>query len=236
MSASDDEGEAAPAPEEELRIAKVTCVTGPGLRAPWLPDVQTVAATEFIKLTKWSRELTQYCTGESLNLHKKGTKRKPHNINCVWFHDMAERRRSACNAALRAVVVEAAAEGQAAAPKKFRPATDADQWLAGRTVIVDAPAIHEDGQCKADARHIKMLWGVKGHDLWVELTKANLEYARAAIKVSPPYEPEKKASPKRKRRRRTRANNPLEEQEDAGQEHKEHQPAEEAQPSQEEGH
>ena len=191
--------------EPPIRIFTAICVEGAGLKKKcWQPAVQTVSGCSFIKLNKWDRFLTQFVTGKGLRLHSD----KEHNINVVWFHRMAELRRGACQECLTKVILSAAEAEGVPAPKKIRLATQQDEYLAGRTVKVQAPRVEtQDGEVVHDGLQLQMLWGIKGADLWVEPTEENLHYIRLAIQHSTAFiAPEKKRgrgapSPKKKRKR-----------------------------------
>ena len=123
-----------------IQIFKATCIKGPNLKQPWLPDVQSVSGVDYIKLGKWDRDLTLFATGTPLNF--AATRKRPsHNINVIWFEDMKKVRQEACDSAVKKVIVEAAeAEGKPV-PKRIRPAREDDQFLIGKTVMLDCPEV-----------------------------------------------------------------------------------------------
>ncbi|CAE7872584.1 unnamed protein product, partial [Symbiodinium sp. KB8] len=100
------------------------------------------------------------------------------------FKDMKKARQEACDSAVKKVIVEAAeAEGKPV-PKRIRPARDDDQFLIGKTVMLDCPEVrNKEDEVLEPARQINFLWGTKS-DLFMELTEANLSYVRHAIKES----------------------------------------------------
>ncbi|CAE7256773.1 unnamed protein product [Symbiodinium sp. CCMP2592] len=197
--------------QEELPIRIFTAITieGAGLKkATWQPAVQVVSGCNYIKLTKWDRDLTLFVTGKGLRLHSG----KEHNINRQWFSTVAELRKEACQESLKRVIKEAAEAEGTPIPQKIRAATQQDEYLAGRTVQVLAPAVQNADGDEVHAEHqMTMLWGIKGEQLWVELTTENLNYVRLAILHSsaaapaPPKRARGKAaagSPKRRKRGR----------------------------------
>ncbi|CAE7038267.1 unnamed protein product [Symbiodinium sp. CCMP2592] len=197
----------APNAEIPISILKVTCIKGPHLKQPWLPDVQTVGGVEYIKLHKWDRDLTLFSTGTPLNFAATG-RRPAHNINVQWFEDTKRLRREACDAAVRKIIADAAeAEGKPV-PPRIRPAREEDQFLVGKTVMLDCPDIlDQHDQVLQPARQIQFLWGTTS-DLFMELNEDNLAYIRCAIKESAPFiqQPSKRrsklqGSPKRLRKR-----------------------------------
>ncbi|CAE7255754.1 GIP [Symbiodinium sp. CCMP2592] len=181
--------------EVEIAVYKATCITGPGLKNPWLPSVQTVAGVEFLKLSKWDREFVQFCTGRALNLHQAGVK-PVHSINVEFFRDLAELRVQACNAAVRKVIIEACEAENKEKPAKIRLAQQQDEFLVGSSVSVEVPAIHDSDQAVIEEpRSLRLLWAIRG-DLWMELTEGNLRYVRKAVRNSPvlPVKPKRAKS------------------------------------------
>ena len=204
---SDEEADA----EEQvdsIKVFKATCIQALGLKGPWLPAVQAVAGREYIQLSKWDRRLTQLATGQPLNLHT-AAKKPLNNINVRWFEVMAGLRLDACSASLRQVIRQAAEAEGVAKPQKIRQVTDQDKFLCGQTVSVEAPAVlsKDTGDELRPPLQMRVLFAVRG-DIWIELTAANLEYIRDAIRESEPYEQpvSKRAktirgSPKKRRKR-----------------------------------
>ncbi|CAE7357935.1 unnamed protein product [Symbiodinium sp. CCMP2592] len=210
-----DESEHQPEQEDEnqeevpIRIFTAITIEGAGLKkATWQPAVQVVSGCNYIKLNKWDRDLTLFVTGKGLRLHSG----KEHNINRQWFSTVAELRKEACQESLKRVIKEAAEAEGTPIPQKIRAATQQDEYLAGRTVQVLAPAVQNADGDEVHAEHqMRMLWGIKGEQLWVELTTENLNYVRLAILHSsaaapaPPKRARGKAaagSPKRRKRGR----------------------------------
>ncbi|CAE7278616.1 unnamed protein product [Symbiodinium sp. CCMP2456] len=207
-------------PETPIKIYTAICIEGAGLKKKsWQPAIQSVSGTNFAKFNKWDRYLTTFVTGKGLRLHSS----KEHNINRQWFRTMEELRKAACQESLKRVIVQAAEAEGTPVPPKIRPATQQDEYLAGRTVQVTGPAVHNDSEELVHEEHqMVMLWGIKGADLWIELTEANLGYIRLAILHSPPFiqPPPKKAarggaSPKKRRKRGPKSKAALRDDEEA---------------------
>ena len=125
---------------DSVKVFKCTAIRAPGLKSTWLPAVQTVAGDEYIKLSKWDRHLTHFVTSKPLNLHAGGG-RLLNNINVQWFEDMCSLRLQACNAAVKQVIEQAADAEGVPRPTKIRAATQEDEFLCGRTIVVSAPAV-----------------------------------------------------------------------------------------------
>ena len=81
--------------------------------------------------------------------------------------------------------------------QKLRPAQNADKWFVSKWVPVAFPAIPE---ANLDTTVINVVWAVKG-PIEVELRPENIDYVIKAISMSPP---QKRGSPKRKRRLKRR--------------------------------
>ena len=135
--ADDPEG---PKAETPISILKVTCIKGPHLKQPWLPDVPTVGGVEYVKLHKWDRDLTLFATGTPLNF-AASAKRPAHNINVQWFEETKRLRREACDSAVKKIIADAAEADGKPVPPKIRAAREEDQFLVGKTVMVDCPDI-----------------------------------------------------------------------------------------------
>lgn len=198
---------------EQIRVFRVTAVSGPCLKSPWLPDVQTVEGVEYIRLTKWSPQLTKLCTGRTKQLHNK---KEQHTMNVQWFQDTTQLRREACDAAVKRLILENV-PANTEPPAKIRRAIQQDEYMVGRSILVNMPAI-SDGWPE---RAIRFLWGVKGSDLFMELTAENFSYIRQAIMASPKVEPKEipaGKSPKRKKRRRMHSQSPKKNERNGGHE------------------
>ena len=168
--------------EEELQIVRVTVIRGGGMKADWMPKVQLVDNMEFVKLSKWDRDLTRYVSGRGLYLHKRADKLQ-HSINVKWFDEILALRKTECDKRLKEVICSAAVEAGETPPEKVRAAVADDEWLCGRHLALDLPPV--PGHPGLSAR---VLWGVKGADLYMQLTTDNLKYVKAAILASEPSE------------------------------------------------
>ena len=177
-------GEDGPEDEEEVRIYEATCVQYG--KSTWMPSVQLISGVKFIRVSKWDRRLTNFCTRRPLNLHSSGS-RPLNTINVVWFDEIKSLRVQACNQAIRKVIEDGAEAEGSKKPEKIRKATQEDEFVAGRTVTIEAPPVVRDGAVVEPARLLRVLWGIRG-DLWIELSTENLSYIRHAILNSAPYE------------------------------------------------
>lgn len=209
MSGEEHEEQSAEDDDEPLQIYTVTCISGGGLKGAWMPTIEVASGVSFIRLHKWDRQLNKYITGKPLNLYTGSSKPK-NSINVQWFHTMTELRRQACDEALKRLIVQAAEATGGKVPEKIRPATQADEFLAGRFVTVQAPPYKDPENPDAEevnGPEVRLLWKLKTPDVWIELTLENLEYVKKAILASPPWEQPVSARAKhspRKRRRRGR--------------------------------
>ena len=173
-SMADAEGE----DEETLEICKVTCVRSAKF-SPWYPDVKLVDGIEYVKLSPWDRDLCRFATGSFLRLRRKGEKPK-HTLRVRFFPETKALRSQACNRALQEFLWRAADEAGAARPEKIRPAREEDEYIVKRSIVLSMPDVGGHGPLP-----IRFLWGVKS-DLYMELSVANLNYIKVAIKESPP--------------------------------------------------
>ena len=118
----------------------------------------------------------------SIHLHKRVDKMQ-HSINVKWFEEIIALRKTECDKRLKEVICNAAVEAGENRPEKVRPAVADDEWLRGRHIALDLPPV--PGHAGISTR---VLWGVKGADLYMQLTTDNLKYAKAAILASEPSE------------------------------------------------
>ena len=175
----DDEEE-----DNEVRIYEATCIQYG--KSTWMPSVQLISGVKFIRVSKWDRHLTTFCTRRPLNLHSSGG-RPLNSINVAWFDEIKKLRVQACDQAIRKVIEDGAEAEGSKKPDKIRKATQEDEFVAGRTVTIEVPPVECDGAVVEPARSLRVLWGIRG-DVWVELSTENLSYIRHAILNSPPFE------------------------------------------------
>ena len=167
----------------------------------WIPDTQSTEGITYFKITKWDRALTKLVTGKSLQLHSKSDKR---NINVKLFQEWASLRQCACDAALRKVIEDGHVQEGSEVPKKIRHAREEDAYLVGRSVIIQTPEFTAADGTVYPGKPIRVLWQIKGVDIWIELNLENVKHTLEAIRASPPEPPKQakgKASPGRRRRR-----------------------------------
>lgn len=134
-----------------------------------------------MKLSKLDRGLCSLVLGRSMQWHSR---RDKVTLRCQWFQDMADARRQSCQQALNHQIAENARESGHERPTNMRPVRSDDAYLVGDSVVVQVPAVGD-----LPSRHMRLLWICKSADLWVELSKDNIEYVAAAIKASPLEQP-----------------------------------------------
>ena len=129
-------------------------------------------------------------SGRGLYLHKRAGKMQ-HSINVKWFEEIIALRKTECDKRLKEVICNAAVEAGENPPEKVRAAVEDDEWLCGRHVALDLPPV--PGHAGISTR---VLWGVKGADLYMQLTTDNLKYVKAAILASEPSERRRSKKPR----------------------------------------
>ena len=140
-------------------------------------------------------------TGKSLQLHSKSDKR---NINVKLFQEWSYLRQCACDAALRKVIEDGHLQEGSEVPKKIRHAREEDAYLVGRSVIIQTPEFTDANGTVHPRKPIRVLWQIKGVDIWIELNLENVQHTLEALRVSQPEPPKQakgRASPGRRRRR-----------------------------------
>ena len=70
---------------------KVTAITGCGLKSPWLPTTREVEGLEYIKISRWCRDLTRFVSGRGLKLRNSRPPNHMGEARC--FNDLLARRK-----------------------------------------------------------------------------------------------------------------------------------------------
>ena len=164
---------------------------------PWLPQIQEVEGRFFVRIRRWCRHFTMYCTGHAMQLQEKRAK---HAVNPAALDKVLSDRQQACDAALSRMLQDAASQDPngPSKPIKARKAREDDQWIVGRIVEVSFGAAEFEGQAMG-RRDVAVLWGTKGADLWMELSSENLEHLRLLV-MAAPASVEGEPRPRKKRR------------------------------------
>jgi len=183
MAEPEEEGSQEDDVDQELTLTQVWCIRQ-GKRQ-WFPTTQVCGGRTYVKISKCDRALCHLVLGQSMQRHSKKTvvtlKRK-------WFQEMGQATRKECQNALNHQIAENARESGHEPPKKIRLVRANDAYLVGDSVLVhQGPVV--DGEKTYGGRNLRILWLNKAADLWVEMTKDNVEYIIAAIRTSPPEEP-----------------------------------------------
>ena len=152
-------------------------VAHPQMKGPWCPTTRVVMDTHFFCDDKWDRKLNMFCTGRGLSL-KRGRKS---NINCKFIDSLAKLRSEASDIAVAKAYEDDATEGdQDKKRKKARKAKASDADIAPPIVDIEVPDVHR-ANVMVDGRRMRVLFGVKNHPVWLELTAENLDYVRHAV-------------------------------------------------------
>lgn len=151
-------------------------VVSNAFKSNWVPETQEVEDVTFMRISKWDRCLVTFCTGKALQF--SGGPRQ--DVNVAFLDKLQRLRTAAVNAAVAAVIDVDEGDG----PKKrkrTRKTRLSDRDLVSQIINVTGPAIHDDAGMVHDALAMRILFGIKNHDLWVEATPQNLEYIRHGV-------------------------------------------------------
>lgn len=85
---------------------------------------------------------------------------------------------------MKQCLINSAKTGGQEVPTKFRPAKDLDRYVVGSSVLVTGDSILENDVVVHQGLTFRMRWQISGKALWIELTRANLEYVLLSIKHS----------------------------------------------------
>ena len=154
-------------------------VAHPQMKGSWCPTTRVVMDTHFFCVDKWDRKLNMFCIGRGLNLKRGRTT----NINCKFIDSLAKLRSEASDIAVAKAYEDDADEGaQDKKRKKARKARASDSDIASPIVDIEVPDVHRANVMVA-GRRMRVLFGVKNHPVWLELTAENLDYVRHAVLV-----------------------------------------------------
>ena len=138
----------------------------------WSPSTREVQGEHFIQLDKWNRDFTKFVTGKALDLKRVNMS----SINYQFFDDLVLLRNEASKEAVKEATMDD--EGTSAVCK--RRITHKDKDLAPPVVTITLPQV-SFGSANFEATPIKVLWGVKSTELWVNLSDCILEHIRMGI-------------------------------------------------------
>ncbi|CAJ1393472.1 unnamed protein product [Effrenium voratum] len=142
------------------------------VKNPWTPEVQCVEGTNFMKIYRWSRDLTRFVTGKALDLRKD----KGHWLDGAFLGKLIAARDQKSKEAYKSAVMPEPEEGEPAAPQRRRRVRKDDAAVSAAVVEIVVPAVEEH-----EEKTVKCLWGVKSHDLWIEMSDTILEHVRSGI-------------------------------------------------------
>ena len=145
-------------------------------KSNWVPETQDVDNATFMRLCKWDRCFVMFCTGKALQF--SGGPRQ--DVNVGFFEKLQRIRTTAVNAAV-AAVLEADTEDGAKKRKRTRKARLSDRVLVPPIINIMGPALHDATGLVHEALPMRVLFGIKNHDLWIEATPQNLEYMRHGV-------------------------------------------------------
>ena len=157
-------------------VIETKIVVSNAFKSNCVPETQEVENATFMRISKWDRGLVTFCTGKALQF--SGGPRQ--DVNVGFLEKLQRLRTAAVNAAV-AAVLEIDAEDGSKKRKRTRRTRLSDKDLVSPIINVTGPATHDDAGVVHDALAMRILFGIKNHDLWVEATPQNLEYIRHGV-------------------------------------------------------
>jgi hypothetical protein len=139
----------------------------------WVPDSQEVEGATFMRISKWDRNFVRFCTGQAL-LFSGGTRR---DVNVSFIEVLQRLRTSVVDSAVAKAFTD---EEGGRKRKRSRKARVCDRDLVPSILSIDCPEIRR-GELLVPAMTMRILFGIKNHDLWIEALPANLEYIRHGV-------------------------------------------------------
>jgi hypothetical protein len=141
----------------------------------WVPESEEVDGSMYMRVCKWDRCFVKFCTGKALKF--SGIKRQDVNVD---FVDKLQRLRTAAVDAALAGLVDAEPDA-IKKRRRMRKARLDDRDVLPPVVTMICPALYEDDRMIHDELSMRVRFGIKNHDLWMEATPENLEYVRLGV-------------------------------------------------------
>ena len=146
----------------------------------WVPETTCVDGKHFVRINKWDRPFVKYCLGAGLVF---GSSKQ--SVNVAFMEQLQRLRTKAADAAVKEAYSATAQDDNSNSSKKLqkRKAKACDAEVAPKVLHITAPEFRRAEDVIA-SRPLAVLYGVKTHDLWVELTVENLEFLRLGVLAS----------------------------------------------------
>ena len=148
----------------------------------WVATTQKMRDVTYIKICKWDRNFVKFCTGQSLDLRKSSR----FDICGGFIDKLSKDHQQACNDAVRQAF-NLFEENDSPSKKNLKQvATPSHSDLVAGHVWINVPPQTLDG-VTLDPQLIRVKFDPcrkgKGRKeyMWVELSRANLEYLRMAV-------------------------------------------------------
>ena len=151
-----------------------------GSKRVWSPDIQEKNELKFMRIHKFCRSLTYFCLGKGLDMRAG----KQRSCNTKSFDELLELRRAACQKAVIAAkmfqqdgVVD---EDEKKKASKYQVKEEDKDMLAQPFVTIDVPTKTYHGRTFGPLS-VRVLYGIKDPDLWIEFHQDTLLWLRAAF-------------------------------------------------------
>ncbi|CAJ1381987.1 unnamed protein product [Effrenium voratum] len=153
----------------DTKISKVCVITSETRgKHQWKPEVVTVQGTDFIKLHRWSRDLTRYVTGRALDLRKG----KGHCLSGDYMEHLVTERNKKSREAYQEAMRSTQEGEEPPQPRRRRTVRQSDSAVA--PAVVPAADWHPE-------REVQCLWSVKSPHLWLEMSEDIMVHLKAGI-------------------------------------------------------
>ena len=176
----------------------MTAVSMDGMKGAWHPRTCMQDGLEFFHLDRWDRKMCTFLTGKALEMRGNKTM---NIVKQAFFHELRTSRRHACNLALQETVRASAPAAGEDPPQKVRNARDEDKYIVSHVVTMRMPRVDFQGESMGPL-DMKVLWGCRKADVFIELSRENLIYLRLKHAVSPENDVKKRRMPLRKKKNR----------------------------------
>ena len=143
-------------------------------KTDWVPEAKEVDALVFMRVSKWDRNFVKFCTGKALSFARHSRR----DVNVSFIEVLQKLRTTVVDEAITSAYASEDAEKKKS--KRIRKAREADRDLAPAVLTMSCPEVRRGDLC-VPGISIKVLFGIKNNDLWIEALPENLEYIRHGV-------------------------------------------------------
>jgi hypothetical protein len=148
-----------------VSVQTLTVISNEHLQV-WVPATKEVGGLNYMQLRKWDGLFTKFCTGRGLCFHRG----RQNSASLPFYENMQKLRTRATQSAIEASLyadLDEDDQGQKGRRPR-RAAKQSDRVLIGDVLTIMVADPHGVEQA------VRVLFGIKNNDVWMEVTLANL--------------------------------------------------------------